>query len=153
MTLARPDHISYLDTLPRFPAWVTAARAETYEDVAFLSGAALNHLHLVLRREEAPKPCCGTGSRCALPRLVWRSPGDRSGRGSCAMRCTFFAPATCQGRRVGLTLLGGARGSGQCRSRFWVEAWRPSSRARSSRGLMRGRAVRSTVLRWCWRPC
>jgi hypothetical protein len=37
------------------PAWVTSARSETLEDVAFSSGAALNHLHLVLGREEVPK--------------------------------------------------------------------------------------------------
>jgi len=55
MTFARPDPISDLDTLPRMPAWVTSARAETLEDVAFLSGAALNHLHLVLEREEVPQ--------------------------------------------------------------------------------------------------
>ena len=55
MTFARPDQISDLDTLPRMPAWVTSARAETPEDVAFLSGAALNHLHLVLGRAEVPQ--------------------------------------------------------------------------------------------------
>ncbi|WP_306152070.1 DUF1403 family protein [Roseovarius sp. MMSF_3281] len=55
MTFARPDHISDLDTLPRMPAWVTSGRSETPEYVAFLSGAALNHLHLVLAREEVPK--------------------------------------------------------------------------------------------------
>ncbi|KHQ51557.1 DUF1403 family protein [Mameliella alba] len=55
MKFARPDHISDLDTLPRMPAWVTSARAETLEDVAFLSGAALNHLHLVLERAEMPQ--------------------------------------------------------------------------------------------------
>ena len=33
----------------------TSARAETLEDVAFLSGAALNHLHLVLGRVEVPQ--------------------------------------------------------------------------------------------------
>ncbi|AUR01653.1 MULTISPECIES: DUF1403 family protein [Roseobacteraceae] len=54
MMFARPDHTRHLDTLPRMPAWVTSARAETLEDVAFLSGAALNHLHLVLGREEVP---------------------------------------------------------------------------------------------------
>jgi hypothetical protein len=37
------------------PAWVTSARAETLEDVAFLSGAALNHLHLVLGRADVPQ--------------------------------------------------------------------------------------------------
>ncbi|MAQ45926.1 MAG: hypothetical protein CL812_08715 [Confluentimicrobium sp.] len=55
MTFARPDPISDLDTLPRMPAWVTSARGETLEDVAFLSGAALNHLHLVLGRAEVPQ--------------------------------------------------------------------------------------------------
>ncbi|MCH2458305.1 MAG: DUF1403 family protein, partial [Henriciella sp.] len=37
------------------PAWVTHTCAETIEDVAFLSGAALNHLHLVLGRVEVPQ--------------------------------------------------------------------------------------------------
>lgn len=54
MAIARPDHISGIDILPRMPAWVTSARAETIEDVAFLSGAALTYLHLVLSREEVP---------------------------------------------------------------------------------------------------
>ena len=47
MTCVQPDHISDIDTLPRMAARVTSARAETLEDVAFLSGAALSHLHLV----------------------------------------------------------------------------------------------------------
>lgn len=55
MTFARPDYISDLDTLLRMPAWVTSARVETLEDVAFLSGAALNHLHVVLGRAEVPQ--------------------------------------------------------------------------------------------------
>lgn len=55
MTFARLDHISDLDTLPRMPGWVTSARAETLEDVAFLSGATLNHLHVVLGRAEVPQ--------------------------------------------------------------------------------------------------
>ena len=55
MTFARPDHISDPDTLPLMPAWVTSARADTLEDVAFLSGAALSQLHLVLRREDVPQ--------------------------------------------------------------------------------------------------
>ncbi len=43
------------DTLPRMPAWITSARPETPEDVAFLSGAALSHLHLVLSYDNAPQ--------------------------------------------------------------------------------------------------
>lgn len=38
------------------PSWVTSPRRQAIEDVAFLSGAALAHLHLVLGHESAPKP-------------------------------------------------------------------------------------------------
>ena len=55
MTFARPDPISDLETLLRMPTWVTSARAETLEDVAFMTGAALNHLHVVLGREDVPQ--------------------------------------------------------------------------------------------------
>ena len=55
MTFARPDHTSDFDTLPRMPGWVTSARAEALEDVAFLSGAALNHLHVVVAHDEVPQ--------------------------------------------------------------------------------------------------
>lgn len=44
-----------LNTLPRMPSWVTSVRAETLEDVAFLSGAALSHLHLVSGHDEVPQ--------------------------------------------------------------------------------------------------
>ncbi|MFP3385644.1 DUF1403 family protein [Tritonibacter sp. SIMBA_163] len=44
-----------VDTLPKLPSWVTSTRAETIEDVAFLSGAALSHLHLVLSDESVPQ--------------------------------------------------------------------------------------------------
>lgn len=54
MTFARHGHIDDLDMLPRMPAWVTSARVETLEDVAFLSGAALAHLYLVLAQGDVP---------------------------------------------------------------------------------------------------
>lgn len=47
MASARRDPIDYPYMLPRIPAWVTSAHPETLEDVALLSGAALNHLHVV----------------------------------------------------------------------------------------------------------
>lgn len=47
-------HRSDAKTLPRIPDWISSARAEAPEDVAFLSGAALAHLHLVGQREELP---------------------------------------------------------------------------------------------------
>ncbi len=43
------------DTLPKMPSWVTSGRPETSEDVAFLSGAALGHLHLVLTQPTVPQ--------------------------------------------------------------------------------------------------
>lgn len=51
MTYAADD----FDTLPRMPSWVTSARPETPEDVAFLSGSALAHLHFVLSRDDVPQ--------------------------------------------------------------------------------------------------
>ncbi|WP_299506471.1 DUF1403 family protein [uncultured Roseobacter sp.] len=47
--------VDSFDTLPRMPSWVTSRRAETPETVAFLSGAALSHLHLVLSHNDVPQ--------------------------------------------------------------------------------------------------
>ena len=44
-----------LSTLPQLPGWVTSGRAVTPGDVAFLSGAALAHLDLVLSRDDVPQ--------------------------------------------------------------------------------------------------
>ncbi|MFQ6552623.1 DUF1403 family protein [Aestuariibius insulae] len=55
MTYARQPVLDDVETLPRMPSWVTSVRAEAPEDVAFLSGAALSHLHLVLNREDVPQ--------------------------------------------------------------------------------------------------
>ena len=38
------------------PPWVTSQRGQALEDVSFLSGATLAHLHLVLEHESVPKP-------------------------------------------------------------------------------------------------
>lgn len=51
MTYARDA----FDNLPHLPSWVTSGGAETPEDVAFLSGAALAHLHFVLGHTEVPQ--------------------------------------------------------------------------------------------------
>lgn len=55
MTFARPDPLSALVTPSGIPSWASSARAETLEDVAFFSSAALSHLHLVLEREDVPR--------------------------------------------------------------------------------------------------
>ena len=55
MTYARHELVDDLETLPKMPSWVISARPETPEDVAFVSGAALSHLHLVLSRKDVPQ--------------------------------------------------------------------------------------------------
>ncbi|WP_171181050.1 DUF1403 family protein [Ruegeria sp. HKCCD8929] len=55
MTYARLTIEDDTSILPRMPSWVTSARTEAPEDVAFLSGAALSHLDLVLTREDVPQ--------------------------------------------------------------------------------------------------
>ena len=54
MTFALHDHCDDPDSLPRMPPWVTSARVETLEDVAFLSGAALSYLHVMLGHPAIP---------------------------------------------------------------------------------------------------
>lgn len=54
MTFARPDPLSALGTPSGIPSWISSARAESLEDAAFFSGAALSHLHLVLECEAVP---------------------------------------------------------------------------------------------------
>ncbi len=55
MTYARHSFADDFETLPRIPSWVTSARPETPEDVVFLSGAALSHLHLVWGHDAVPQ--------------------------------------------------------------------------------------------------
>lgn len=55
MTSLMPDISDASVTLPHLPGWVTRGHGESPEDVAFLSGAALSHLHLVLKRDGAPQ--------------------------------------------------------------------------------------------------
>ncbi|SFT11363.1 Protein of unknown function [Sulfitobacter marinus] len=43
------------DTLPKLPAWVTSGRAQTSDHVAFLSGAALAHLDVLLNCDDVPQ--------------------------------------------------------------------------------------------------
>lgn len=50
MTYARDR----FDTVPPMPPWVTSGPSDSPEDVTFLSGAALAHLHLVLQGQGLP---------------------------------------------------------------------------------------------------
>lgn len=55
MTQAKPNLPEAGDRLALMPSWVRSGRAETLEDVAFSSGAALAHLQLVLARRDVPQ--------------------------------------------------------------------------------------------------
>ncbi|WP_339639055.1 DUF1403 family protein [uncultured Sulfitobacter sp.] len=54
MDFPRALDIDHSKIIPHMPSWVTSARAERIEDAAFLSGAALNHLHLLMARDDVP---------------------------------------------------------------------------------------------------
>ncbi|MFG6661329.1 DUF1403 family protein [Sulfitobacter sp. 915] len=54
MDFSRALDTDHSETLLRMPSWVTSARAERIEDAAFMSGAALNHLHLLMARDDVP---------------------------------------------------------------------------------------------------
>lgn len=54
MTYARLPSADAIATIPHLPDWITLGCAETPEDVAFLSGASLAHLHLVVGQAEVP---------------------------------------------------------------------------------------------------
>lgn len=106
MTFTRVDPIDDLDTIPGMPAWVTSVRGEALEDVTFLSGAVLNHLHLVLGQTEVPQALLR--DRLARPRPVSCYPVVRSGQRSCAPPCTFCDPETCSDRPGAIKALGRA---------------------------------------------
>ncbi|MGR3564404.1 MAG: DUF1403 family protein [Heliomarina sp.] len=55
MTFSQMTLTGGLENISRMPSWVTSTRVETLEDVAFLSGAALSHLHLVLSQNVVPQ--------------------------------------------------------------------------------------------------
>lgn len=54
MKLELNIHENALKTLSHMPSWVTSERVQTLENEAFLSGAALATLHLVLGRQDMP---------------------------------------------------------------------------------------------------
>ena len=56
MTYTLETPVRDYETIAEMPSWVISARAETIEDGAFLSGAALAHLHMVLALDVVPLP-------------------------------------------------------------------------------------------------
>ena len=54
MTFTRLALTGDIENVSRMPSWVTSTCAKTLEDVAYLSGAALSHLHIVLAQNDTP---------------------------------------------------------------------------------------------------
>ena len=55
MTFVRDTRSRVLNSAFRMPSWITQGRIEAVEGEAFLSGAALNQLHMVLSRSDIPQ--------------------------------------------------------------------------------------------------
>lgn len=81
MNFAPASHISEFDSLPRMPSWVTSGRGETPENMAFVAGAALSHLHLVLSNGAVPKPllCNRLALRAAEACVAFSGRPERAG--------------------------------------------------------------------------
>lgn len=105
------------DMLARVPAWITSTRAETLEDVAFLSGAALNHLHLVLGRANVPHALLRDrmALRAAEACVAFSGRQERAGELRDAVH--LLRSGDLPGRRAKPIWLGGARWSDRFRSR------------------------------------
>jgi hypothetical protein len=80
MTLVRDTRISDPQIIPRIPTWVTAAKAKIPEDVSFISGAALSHLHVVLARQDVPHAllCERLALRAAEASMVFSGRSERA---------------------------------------------------------------------------
>lgn len=81
MKLLRPPFTDDEDTIPQVPVWVTRQSGETPEDVAFLSGAALATLHLVVSREAIPQSLLRArlAMRAAETCLTYQGRPERAG--------------------------------------------------------------------------
>lgn len=93
MTYARDS----FESLPRMPAWITSAGPETPEDVAFLSGAGLAHLHLVITHSNMPQ--CLLRARLALraAEAVVTQSGRPERAGDLRDALAFLAPGDSAG--------------------------------------------------------
>ena len=141
MTSARPYHNSDLDTLPRMPVWVSYTRAETAEDIAFLSGAVLNYLHVVLSRGGVPEALLRDrlALRAAEAFVVFSGRSERAG--NCVKRCIFCAPVICRDRPVKPTWLSTAPWNGRYRSRLSLVTCQRLRRVRSPAWLDAGKGA------------
>lgn len=86
-----------LINVPKLPSWVTSARAETLEDVAFLSGAALNHLHLVLADDATPQTLLRAHLALRAAEVCLTHQGRRERAGDLRDAAAFMHPGDSAG--------------------------------------------------------
>lgn len=151
MTYARHDLVDDSETLHRMPSWVTSFRPETPEDVAFLSGAALNHLHLVLSRDEVPQTLVRARLALRAAEACVTHQGRPERLQSYAMRWHSCSLVTVRDQQVRSISLGNARWSDRFRLRRCIAHCRPWIRTKSQPGWIRGRGRRLQVPRTCCR--
>ena len=154
MTFAQAEHSSStLTPYPRCPHVSPRHVLKPLKMWAFLSGAALNHLHLVLGREEVPKPCCGIGWRCELAEACVGFSGRPERAPELRDAVHLLRPGDLP-RPTGETYLAWRSPLWNGRCRF--KAFEPTFTdlrgvARSPRGWMPGRERWSAARQWCWR--
>tara|TARA_R110002049_G_scaffold207986_1_gene378385 strand:+ start:6191 stop:7075 length:885 start_codon:yes stop_codon:yes gene_type:complete len=54
MDFSRTLGLDHSESIPRMPSWVSEGSAESLEDMAFSSGAALSHLHILMKWDDVP---------------------------------------------------------------------------------------------------
>jgi hypothetical protein len=113
MTSKLNMHDSAAEALSHMPAWVTSARAQGPEDVAFLSGAALATLQHVLGRQDMPQTLLrALGVVCSRGLRGLFGP-SRTGRGSTRRGALAATWRFTRASRRGLPVLA-ARGRTAC---------------------------------------
>ena len=86
-----------LGNLPQLPSWVTSGRAETPDDVAFLSGAALSHLHLALSRHDVPQTLLRARLALRAAEACVTHQGRSERAGDLRDAVAFLQPGDCSG--------------------------------------------------------
>ena len=79
------------------PTWVTFARPETPDDVAFLSGAALSHLHLALSRDDVPQTLLRARLALRAAEACVTHQGRSERAGDLRDAVAFLQPGDCSG--------------------------------------------------------
>lgn len=81
MRKARPEGTDVPVRIPSRPSWIMAAPAESLEDAAFRSGAALAHLHLVAADATVPQSLWRARLALSAAEICVRMVGRREGAG------------------------------------------------------------------------